>query len=330
MDGIPVRPHACRVRTFAAALLLVAASAAPAAAQPPPSDTSIDANRLWLPVGPTHFTTLRGSEVPPHLRVHGATFGVYQHRTVVLRQEGRGEFDAVEAQVDAHVILAVGLWDRLEIGAAVPLRLVQYGVGIAPLLDEEPDGRVDVIMLGDMRFAADLSVLRRPADGDGLGLLVSAALAAPTGDDGLFTSGDTWVVAPLVSADYRLGRLLFAAEAGARIRPETRALGAARFGSTLVGRGGVAWFPVDDPVSLSLEGGAELELAGQPGESSESQHVYDLAAGVRWSPVDPGDYTIRGAFALGAGGFGAPVFRFVLGLEYGARAEPLGTSAPAR
>src|SRR5690606_24511266 len=107
-----------------------------------------------------------------------------------------------------------------------------------------------------------------------------------------------------------------AGEVGARLRPETRALGAARFGSTLVGRGGVAWFPVDEPVSLSLEGGAELELAEQPAESTESQHVYDVGVGVRWSPVDPGDYALRGAFEIGGGGFGAPVFRSVLGLEY--------------
>lgn len=291
-----------------------------AAAQAPGTDTAIDANRFWPPLGPSHLTTLRGSELPPHLRIFGASFAVYQHRAVVLRQEEAGEFEAVEAQLDAHVMLAIGLWDTFQLGAAIPLRLVQYGVGIAPLLGEEPDGRIDVVMLGDLRFAADWRAIERSAEGSPFGLLVSAAVVAPTGDDGLFTTGDTWVFAPQVSADYQLGRVLFGAEVGARLRGETRALGAARLGSTVVARGGVAWFPTDEAVSLSLEAGGELELAEQPAEATESQHVYDAGVGARWSPTEPGDYALRGGFFIGGGGFGSPVFRFVLGIEYGARA----------
>lgn len=310
-------------------MALVAASVTTAAAQPP-ADTSVDSNRLWLPIGPTAFGTLRGSEVPPHLRVTGSASAAYQHRTVVLRHEDVGEVEAVGGQLDAHLGLALGLWDRFQAGAALPLRLIQAGSGIAPLLGEEAESRIDVVMLGDLRLALDWRVLERGDGGRGLGVLVSAALVAPTGDGGPFTTGGGWAFAPQVGADYGVGPLLFGLDAGARVRTATRALGAARFASTVAARGGVAWFPTADPVSLSLEGGAEFELAEQSPEATESQHVYDLGVGARWSPREPGDYTIRGLFAIGAGGFGAPVFRFVLGLEYGARAPFLRTPAPER
>ena len=309
------------VRLPIAALALLAACSTvvtTVAAQSPAADTSIDAGRLWLPLGPGDFATVRGSAVPPHLQFFGAAFLTYQHRPVVLSQPEMGEAEAVTTQLDAHFLFALGLFDQLQLGAALPLRLIQSGTGVAPILGEEPRNEIDVIRAGDLRIGADW----RPVEltlGDGrvFGLLISAALVTPTGNRGRFTTSDTWVFVPGVSTDLTDGDLAFAVEVGARIPAETRAIGAARFGSSLVARGGIAWFPVDDPVSLSLEGGAIFELAEQSPEATQEQHVYDVGVGLRWTPGL--DYTVRSAFSLAAGGFGAPAFRFVLGVEYGAR-----------
>jgi len=289
------------------------------------TDTAINAERLWLPAGPSHFVTLRSAALAPHLKTHVGASVTYQHRPIVLQQAGTNvEYEAVGGQAGAVLTLALGLLDRFQVGAAVPLTLVQFGVGTEPITTAgEPKSRLDVVVLRDLRFSADWRALgrREEAEGgreaDGPGVLVSAGLAAPTGDEFVFGGDRGWVLVPGAAGDWRLGDWLFGLDLSGRIRFSTAELGTGRFASAAVLRAGAAW-TASERLSATLEGAAIFELADQP-EGSPSQHGFELGVGGRYAAAS--DYSVRGAFALGAGGLGAPTFRFVLGLEYGARAR---------
>ncbi|MEO7110702.1 MAG: hypothetical protein ABI183_09710, partial [Polyangiaceae bacterium] len=94
----------------------------------------------------------------------------------------------------------------------------------------------------DMRFGFAYSVIshakvdptlaKRPHATDGLGLAVRFEMSAPTGDKDQFAGEESAVFIPSAAADYRIGRLFFAGEAGARLRSTDQFLGS-RVGSQL-------------------------------------------------------------------------------------------------
>ena len=353
------------------ALALVAAptvlSPARAAAQGG-TDTGIDANLRWPGAGPSDFVSTRSTRIAPDGRSHVRFELGYQQDPVVLTR-GNEEHAVVGAQLDNEISVAYGLFDRLQIGAAVPLVLVQTGVGTSPL--DVPSGvkdRVDVVLLKDIRLSLDVLVVgrglgaRRADEGDGeggdaedvlagedgaaaaadqedgadheagaglgdgsaqaagngdrapegIGLLLSLGTSLPTGDEFAYAGDDRWVIVPQAVVDYRIGPWLIGADFSGRIRTATAALGSARLASSLHPRLAAAYWGSGDRWAVSAELGAALQLVEQAPESTVDQHAYEAGVGGRYVF---GDYALRSGISFGGGGFGAPLFRLVAGLE---------------
>lgn len=276
------------------------------------TDTTIDANVLWLPAGPSEFTTQRSADISPHLVMHyGFALG-YQHRPLVLEQEGQTR-GAVDYQVTSDINVAIGLFDRLQLGVGIPLVVAQNGVGASPITTGSATGGLEPMFLRDLHIALDVMVLDRLSNRPGV--LLSAGVSAPTGDRDNFASAGQWVLAPQAVVDYRVGPMLLALDLSARIHANDRELGAAKIGSSVVIRPGALYALPGNRLGLSLEGTVILRTAGQPAEANRNQHVYELDLGVRLLPAESLDFTVVGSLGAGFGGIGAPAVRALVGLQ---------------
>lgn len=280
------------------------------------TDTAVDANLSLRLAGPSDLTRLRTTRVTPAGDSTIALYGGVAFRPLVLDQ-GRRQAAAVAYTAYQDLSLAISPYvDGLQIGAAFPLALVQEGLGIRPLVEaDEARGVIDVILLRDPRFHVDYRVLER---GDGRpGLLVSAAVTAPLGDDGAFAGHDQVMMIPGAVADLRAGPVLVAVDLSARLLLRTREVGAASLGSMVVVGVGAAYVGLEDRLTASVEGSAVVQLAEQPDEATREQHAYELSVGLRYVPEQARSYAIVTSVGAGIGGFGAPRARLEVGFEYG-------------
>jgi outer membrane protein OmpA-like peptidoglycan-associated protein len=302
----------------------------------------VDVDNLWPHAGTAHFASIGATSVTPAAQVGFGLLASLQSRPLVLdlpSPDPRGtEAIAVDNQLNAHFLWAVGLGKGLELTAVAPVTLYQDGTGPEVLRSSAPPPPSRTAFR-DLRLGLNAALVRRaPALGArGFGLLARAELALPTGDESLYAGSVGPTFAPALTADYRLGRFLFGAELGARLR-KASTLGGARVGSQAVAAVGVG-FDVLPRELLSTH----LEAYTLPSLEPQYEPVRDEGGGpvrlVKGGPaLAPTEWlaTVRSAPALGgdfvaqAGGGTAiplapdsvtqPRFRFVLGLRY----APLG------
>src|SRR5262249_21835068 len=132
--------------------------------------------------------------------------------------------------IDASLLWAVGITDRLELTLVAPVTLFQDGSGLGPVLGTQEELPRSAVR--DPRFGLTYALLPRPRRGTPAGLAVTSRLefGIPIGDEGAFASASSMVANPGVVGDYRLGRFDFGLELGARIRTTDR-FASARIGT---------------------------------------------------------------------------------------------------
>ncbi|MCC7538419.1 MAG: thrombospondin [Deltaproteobacteria bacterium] len=207
--------------------LLVFVPCAAASAQ---SDTSIDVQTRWPSPGPGRFGFVRDVATAPHLALGFGASAEYLHRPLVLVDTTAGdeELDGVGHHVTAEFLWSLGLFDFLQVGLALPVTLVQDGEGAQPATLSEADA-LPTTASRDVRVELAWDVLRtfrrrapRLETDHGTGLLVSAGLTLPSGDERAFNGDDGVVFVPALTGGYRVGPVLLGATLDARIRSTSR------------------------------------------------------------------------------------------------------------
>jgi hypothetical protein len=182
--------------------------------------------------------------------------------------------------------------------------------------------------------------------GKGFALVSRMTMSAPIGDNTDFAGERTVVFAPSLAGDYRVSRLFFGADVGARIRPTTEFAGA-RVGTQITTALGVG---IDilphETLSFLLEGRAYVNTAEQ---HTTQQSIFGISsrpngetivpaewmAGLRSAPILGGDISFFGGgggpIPITPGPITVPRFRFVLGVTYApAQRDSDGDGVPDR
>lgn len=319
------------------------AARADGACHNPLVSTCIDSDSLWPHAGPQRFAAVGSAETVAEEQVAFGLVSTYQSRPIVLRlaSPGPGGSDqyVVDDQVNASFLFAYGVTDRLQLDVGVPVTLAQTGAGTSPLTGGRPLGDTAV---RDMRFGfayalvprARIGLERAAAEGGpgkGFAAVTRLTVSAPTGDDSDFAGERTAVFSPTVAGDYRISRLFFGAELGARLRPVTEFAGA-RVGSQLTTALGAGYDILPhDALSVQLEGRAYLNFAEQhdsqqsalgPRSAPNGKTITpaEWMLGVRSAPLIESDVAFYagggGPIPVGDAAITVPRFRFVVGFSY--------------
>jgi hypothetical protein len=305
--------------------------------------TCINSDTYWPHAGPQRFAAVGSAETVANRQMAFGLVTTYLSRPILVHGPSPGgagtDQNAVDDQVNANFLFAYGITDRLQLDVGVPVTLVQTGVGTSPITG----GRgIRDTAVRDMRFGFAYSLLPRArissekaaeegGPGKGFAVVTRMTMSAPVGDNTDFAGERSVVFAPSVAADYRISRLFFGADVGARIRPVTEFAGA-RIGSQLSGALGAGFDLLPrDALSILLEGRALWNL---PEQHTVQQLATGLASRPNGETIAPAEWMLglRSAPVLGGdvsfyGGGGGPIplsdspitvprFRFVLGITY--------------
>ncbi len=247
-----------------------------------------------------------------HLRPAVGLVGDWAYKPLVIYAPNGDERAAViEHQVFAHVGGALVLWDRLRVGASLPLAV--YQAGSAGTIANTRFDSSNATTVGDARLGADARLIG--VYDDPVRLAAGLQLHVPTGSRDAFTGdGKVRLVPRLLGAatvarlelagrlsfvyraqDEQLGDLVtgsevaFALAAGMRLADDRLLVGPELWGSTVVSHGGAAFALGTTPLEILF--GAHYRVAP----------AWRVGAG-----VGPG--LTRGA--------GAPTARVVASLEW--------------
>jgi len=315
----------------------------------PLTSTCINSDTLWPHAGPQRFAAVGGTETVAPGQVAFGLMATYLSRPILLNvptpgvtgtsadgalQVGTQQF-AVDNQVNANFLFAYGVTDRLQIDVGAPVTLVQDGAGTSPLTG----GRsLRDTAVRDMRFGLAFAIVPRAridaeaaAEEGGTGkswaLTARMTMTAPIGDNHDFAGERTVVYVPSIAGDYRVWRLFFGGEVGARIRPVTEFAGA-RVGTQITTALG-AGFDVLAKDKLAVLAEARIYPTFPDQRASNIVPARSIApaewlVGLRSAPFLAGDMS----FYAGGGGpipltddpITVPRFRFLLGVSY----APLG------
>jgi MYXO-CTERM domain-containing protein len=309
-----------RRRRLAAASLAVAAMAAavPARAQTQPVTvaSSYSAERFRLTGARDGILDVEWGAVPRHLSFDLGLWLGYANDPLTLYRERDDERERVGSLVSNRLagtlVGAVGLFDRFELGVAVPLILSQQsdiGSSVPITMDD-----LSNFGLGDIALIPKAQLLRQDTAGVDASVLVRLQLPTSGADD--FFGDEGVVIAPELAVSRAMGNgLRGALNLGYRARQEVESM-------TLV---------VDDEVYAHLgaayrfsdSGGPPLELDATLALATAAEDIFgtfnrnyaELKGGAVYDV--PGPLVVLAAAGMGvAEGFGTPDWRLVAGVRF--------------
>ena len=302
------------------------------------ASTSYDLERLWLDPSARGSLVLGDGETLPQA---GARLGIaagWERAPLVLREpglRGAGLFsnghkigEVVEDRWTLHLVAAVGLTDRLELGLRVPITLSQKGSDLTAQGFPELRSRDLGTISGMIRYG-----ISRQASGAPVNTAVALDVGVPV-DRVTDLDGDPGMTfAPRFEIGHRYERFVVGADVGANLRSSAVELTAGEKLHHEVTAGLLA-ATAGKPVRL------EATLRGAFNADGLGAHS-ELLGGVRWG------FKYGELFALAGPGFftspGTPTVRGLVGLALhtaragrsgpgpgaGARAGPRAAAAPA-
>lgn len=344
------RPRLIAAGSVALATMTAAAAAHAECDDGSAASTCLTSDTLWPHPGPARWAAIAGTELVARDGFAVGLVTTYLKRPVVLRVPTPGgggtRVAAIDDQVTTTVATAYGVRDWLSAEIALPLTIHQDGVGNAPLTGRSPPASQS---LRDPRLGLAFAIVRRPlaAETHERGRHVIAITGRletqlPTGATSDFAGEKGVVIAPTVTGDVRFGRLLAAAEIGARLRPVEGAFVGQRQGTQAGLALGVSFGLLErELLAVGLEGRALYNFSESSttiqtplglGTASDGRHTLpsEWLASVRSAPWLAGDLTflLAGGGPIPFGGnplpFGVPEIRFVAGLAY----APLRRDSP--
>src|SRR5436190_4551035 len=179
--------------------------------------TCIDADTLWPHPGPAYFGFVGGTDTTAPGQAGFGVVTTYASRPITLMvpttQPDGTDVAAVDDLWDATFLFSLGLTDRLEVDAALPMTLGRSGSGVSVLTSQTP-AALSRTTMRDARLGATFSLAPRARDfpGNALGVAARFELALPTGDETSFAGDRSLVGIPSFAADLRYGAFMAAGE----------------------------------------------------------------------------------------------------------------------
>jgi outer membrane protein OmpA-like peptidoglycan-associated protein len=267
--------------------------------------------RMRPAASPLNYYNTEGAKTLPHLSPSVGLYLHYDHDPLQVRDDATGEslYDEVSYQLNMELLAAIGFWDRLELGFALPVTLTQ-DEGDRPAA--AGGSRSLTGGIGDLRLIPKVRLFTFGP----LSAAVAVSIELPTGNNDNFLGDDGVGVDPRVAFGLDWDRFGGALNVGVRIRPEADVV----FSGTSPGSA------VDDELFISagaraglwperidaiIDGYAFVGLH----ETTQSRTGGEILAGVRgYLP-----YGLTANLAAGPGigrGVGTPAFRVLAGLHY--------------
>jgi outer membrane protein OmpA-like peptidoglycan-associated protein len=301
--------------------------------------TCVDADNLWHRPGAAQFTSVAGTSVAPAGQISFGFLAAYQRRPVVLRlpsaEPGGSDAYAIDDQINGNLLWSLGLGRGLELTLATPITLYQSGVGVSPLVSQKSTEVVRSV-IRDARVGVHGALVRREGGylTPGPALSLRGEVIVPTGDGKVFAGGKGVGFAPSLVFDYRVGPVVVALEAGARVRSQVDLAGTS-IGTQLYEALGVSVDVLGERLAVTGEVFSLQGFGAQKALTRDATGIRELGdrpahmptgwlLGLRSAPALAGDLTMH----LGGGGslpvtdndVTAPAFRLLGGVRY----APLG------
>ncbi len=291
--------------TLAAALPLAVSSTATAQ-----SRDGFDINRYGAPPTLDDGLVLQRSDTLRHLAVSAQlSFDMARGLLVLSDRNNSSESeDLVSTSMHAYANLAMGLGDRFEISAALPVTLAQLGSD-AMDVNGVPFSSPDGASLGDAAFGGSYSIVESEEFGPSIG--VSSFITVPSGSAADFSGdGSTGLIVNALGS-WKFGQLVAASSVGLRYR-SFREFEEANVGSQLLLRAGVHYELKKTRLMAEFDGATGLGAdsiargASTPGE---------LLFGARHKL--PGGFEASAGLGLGIGkAVGVPSTRLLAALGW--------------
>jgi len=247
----------------------------PSSAHAQPTDLDV---QLFVPppnVGTTF--TMESTTVPSHL---GTVFGIaasWARSPLVLTQTGGGEVQVVSSLIEADLLAALGLFQFMELGLAVPIVYSDHVDDVTLAMPTYSSGAG----VGDLRLTLKIPLVR-----GAFSVAFRSVFSVPTGDGAQYTGAATWSTDPGIVAAFTSGRLTVGAKLGYRMR--RRAVAPATDGPmdgsleqddelhfTLGGA-----IAIVDALSVVAEAQTRIGVGGRTVSANENPTEWDV--GLRW------------------------------------------------
>ena len=288
--------------------LALTLAAAPAKADP----VEMSVLHFRLAAAPINFFVTEGGQTLPHLVPSAGLYLSYAHRPLQLYNATTEDYEKeiVKYQVNMDLLVAFGLFDRLEIGLHLPVNLSQDADDLGAI--GRSPGTTIGAGLGDLRIIPKVRILTKGIFTLGL----AAPLSLPTGneEDFLGDTGVTWTPKAILALNTKYVDVGF--NLGFRLRPKGVFQVSAQQGTVIV----------DDELFVSL--GARVPIVDKKFDLIADWY---LSMGIDEQDTEevPTELMLGGRVHLphgltanfGAGpglskGAGTPVFRLFAGLGY--------------
>ncbi|HET6148469.1 MAG TPA: thrombospondin type 3 repeat-containing protein [Polyangia bacterium] len=289
-----------------------------------PHDSTIDTQLFEQAIGPGNFVTVDAPDIARHKQLGFGLALSYQWRPYVVYTKDTGvQANVVEHQATAELTASMALFDRFQIGLALPYTPVLKGqlfdaVGVPTGQDQTARG------LGDLRLEAKTQLAVFGADEEfGVGLLAGisiptaklggASLDVPVGDSGPYYLGDKNFTGRIKGIfGVQKGPVRAAANLGVLLRESSQSF-AAVVGHQLL-YGAAAAFEVRERVELMVE------LYGRSGLTDFTQFYSDVNpfeadAALRIGVTSMLSIAVGGGRGFGKG-IGAPAGRGFLAVGF--------------
>jgi len=232
---------------------------------------------------------VESGSVGGHLDWSAAVWAGYALNPLVVYQGTDRLGSLVEHRVGVNAVLALSLFDWVELAADLPFIAFQSANN-----GTLPDGTTDGLSaqgLGDIRLVPKLRLLR--AQDQGVDLAIIPAFTLPTGLPGnsSFTGEGQATFLPEVAIsrffdEGGIAGLKLAANMQLRYRPETKVLLGTRFGSEIVGRAGVGYRLHEQlDVPLEIDGSVVLGTAADAPFARTETTPAEVLAGLKYDLV---------------------------------------------
>jgi outer membrane protein OmpA-like peptidoglycan-associated protein len=310
-------------------LIPLAVAALPAGAHDD-HERHFPAERLEPAVDVEGIANTSWASVPQHLDWDAALWFAYSNDPLfTYRTTSNGspidrEATLVQDRFVAHLTGAIGLFDWFELGAELPVLLLQErDDSLAPVGDQQS---LTPMGIGDVRVYPKMRLMQQRSGG-AFDLGVQAPITLPTGSSVDYFGDAGFTITPTVLASRRWrisdGSLRAAGNLGLRLRSTESALpdGKNIAGTELIARVGVAYQFVplpDHPTEFALSMASAAATSGFASDIPARSPV-EVLGEVDHSIAGPLSVFVGGAVGIIAGG-GGPDFRGFTGLRWAPRA----------
>jgi OmpA-OmpF porin, OOP family len=287
-------------------------------------------SQLFEPaMGPSPFFTVESAETPQHKLMSFSAFMNYQSRpfrisNVTGTTLGNNIY-AVDRQLWADVVGAIGLGKRFMVALAVPMALSTKGQFVGTATDPFEPPAIKGAGIGDLRLEFKAVIWRKRTQSQSFALAAAPILTMPLSAGGWVSNNNGGEMSkreflgeryptfrPRVSFDFNQGPLHVAANFGVIVRAESTYL-ADKLSHQLIYGAGVGY---DIGKSVKFQFRPVLEITGRHGfDAYQDTAPTEILGGGKFIIARMWELSVGGGGGV-VGGIGAPKWRVFMGLTF--------------